>query len=140
MAQEALQKSKRPEIQKLAKAIIAAQDQEIKQMQAWRKTWYPKAPAEAQMWDPGMGHMMAMSSQMMDSMMMNQPLGAADPQFDLKFINAMIPHHEAALVMAKDALNKSKRVEIQQLAKDILSSQQAEITQMKAWRKTWYKM
>jgi uncharacterized protein (DUF305 family) len=69
---------------------------------------------------------------------MDMSLGSADDQFDLRFINAMIPHHEGALVMAEDALEKSQRPEIQQLAKEILSSQQAEITQMKAWRKAWY--
>ncbi|MDX2272510.1 MAG: DUF305 domain-containing protein [Cyanobacteriota bacterium] len=138
MAQEALEKSQRSEIKQLAQAIIDAQEKEIQQMQAWRKAWYPDAPAEAQMWDPGMGHMMAMSSEMMASMRMDQSLGAADDQFDRRFIDAMIPHHEAALVMAKDAQQKSQRPEIKTLAQAILDSQQAEIDQMKAWRKAWY--
>jgi uncharacterized protein (DUF305 family) len=47
----------------------------------------------------------------------------------------MIPHHEGALVMAKDAIAKSKRPEIQKMAQEILSSQQAEIDQMKQLRK-----
>jgi len=40
--------------------------------------------------------------------------------------------------MAQDALQKSKRSEIQQLAKEIVSDQPKEITQMKQWRKAWY--
>ncbi len=54
--------------------------------------------------------------------------------------------------MAEDVLQKSKRSEIQKLAQDIISSQQAEIHQaqdiissqqaeihqMKQWRTAWY--
>jgi uncharacterized protein (DUF305 family) len=66
-------------------------------------------------------------------------LGKTDTEFDLRFINAMIPHHEGAIEMARDALSKSERPEIQQLSQDILTSQQQEIDQMKQWRKDWYK-
>ncbi len=73
-----------------------------------------------------------------ESMMMSQDLGAADDKFDLRFLDAMIPHHEGALVMAKDAISKSTRPEVKQLNQNILTSQQAEITQMQQWRKAWY--
>ncbi len=138
MAKEALQKSKRPEIRKLAEAIIKAQDKEIAQMQQWRKSWYPKASSTPMAWNSKMGHMMSMSKEQKQGMMMNMDLGAADSSFDLRFINAMLPHHEGALEMAKEAQNKSKRPEIKKLAQEILTSQQAEIDQMKQWRKSWY--
>ncbi|MBW4443762.1 MAG: DUF305 domain-containing protein [Plectolyngbya sp. WJT66-NPBG17] len=138
MAQEALQKSKRSEIKKLAQSIIADQDKEIGQMQQWRKTWYASAAATPMAWNSGTKSMMPMTQDQMNGMMMNVDLGAADDQFDLRFINAMIPHHESAIVMANDALQKSKRPEIQKLSKAIVSSQQAEIDQMKQWRKAWY--
>lgn len=138
MAQEALQKSKRPEIKKLAQSIIADQDKEIAQMQQWRKSWYASAASTPMAWDAKAKSMMPMSQDQMNGMMMNMDLGAADDQFDLRFINAMIPHHESAIVMANDAKQKSKRPEIQKLASEIVSSQQAEIDQMKQWRKAWY--
>ncbi|BAU15810.1 hypothetical protein LEP3755_63750 (plasmid) [Leptolyngbya sp. NIES-3755] len=138
MAQEALQKSKRPEIKKLAQSIIDDQDKEIAQMQQWRKTWYANAESTPMAWNSGTKSMMPMSQDQMNGMMMNMDLGAADDQFDLRFINAMIPHHESAIDMANDALQKSKRPEIQKLATAIVSSQQAEIDQMKQWRKAWY--
>jgi len=47
-------------------------------------------------------------------------LGATDDQFDLRLLNAMIPHHEGAVVMANDALNKSKRPEIKSWLKKSL--------------------
>lgn len=146
MAEEALQKSKRPEIRELAQAIISAQAAEISQMKSWRTAWYPQADDTPMMYSAEMGHMMPMSTAMRDSMMMSGDLGAADEQFDLRFINAMLPHHQSALTMAQEALEKSVgeasaqqiRPETQQLATAILSSQQAEIEQMTQWKKDWY--
>lgn len=138
MAEEALEKSTRPELKQLSTEIIAAQKQEIAQMQGWRTSWYANAPSTPMGYSSSMGHMMAMGQAQMNSMMMSGDLGAADAQFDLRFINAMIPHHEGALVMAKDALEKSARPEIKQLAQTILSSQAGEISQMQQWRKDWY--
>ena len=139
MAKEAQQKSKRPEIQTLAAEIIKAQDKELNEMKQWRKAWYPKASAEPIAYSTEMKHSMPMSHDQMQGMMMSMSLGAADDQFDRRFLSAMIPHHDGAVVMAKDALQKSKRPEIQTLAKAIISSQTAEIKQMKQWQQAWYK-
>ncbi|HEY9637227.1 MAG TPA: DUF305 domain-containing protein [Coleofasciculaceae cyanobacterium] len=139
MAQEALKKSQHPEIKKLAQDIIAAQEREIKELRQWRQAWYPSSQSTPMAYDEKMGHMMPMSQSQMQDMMMKGDLGAADAQFDLRFTNAMIPHHEGAIVMAKDALSKSKRPQIKKLAQDIISSQQKEIDQMTQWRKAWYK-
>ncbi|MGB7895197.1 MAG: DUF305 domain-containing protein [Microcoleus sp.] len=139
MAQDVLKQSKRPEMKKLATDIIAAQNREINQMKEWRKAWYPKASSTPMAYHAPMGHMMAMTPEQMQSMMMSMDLGAADDQFDLRFINAMIPHHEGALVMAEGALKKSKRPEMKKLSQEILTSQKQEIEQMKQWRQAWYK-
>lgn len=139
MAKEVLNKSKRGEMKKLATDVIAAQNQEIKEMKQWRQAWYPKADSKSVAYAPQMGHQMAMTPQQMQGMMMMGNLGAADAQFDLRFINAMIPHHQGAIAMAKDALSKSKRPEIRKLAQDIIAAQQQEIEQMQEWRKAWYK-
>ena len=139
MAKEAQQKSERPEIKKLADEIISAQTKEIAELQTWRKQWYPTASSKPMAHNAKMGHMMEMSDDQMKSMMMNQDLGAKDAEFDLRFINAMIPHHESAVTMAQDASAKSTRPEIKKLAKDIISSQQAEIKQMQEWKQAWYK-
>jgi uncharacterized protein (DUF305 family) len=138
MAQEALQKSNRPEIKQLAQEIIDAQEQEISELKEWRTAWYPNAGDEPMMYSAEMGHMMPMTEEMRSSMMMNGDLGAADDQFDLRFINAMIPHHQGAIDMAQQALQKSNRSEIKELAQNIIDSQQKEIDQMEQWRKDWY--
>ncbi len=134
MAKEAIAKSKEPKLQALAQDIITAQETEIAQMKTWRSTWYPSAPATPMAWHAAMGHMMAMTPEQTQAMAMTMDLGAADAGFDKRFLAAMVPHHQGALVMAKEALQKSKRPEIQQLAQAILKSQQAEIEQMKQWQ------
>lgn len=138
MAEQVLERSQRPELRELATAIIAAQQAEIDQMKAWRAEWYPTAPETPMMYHAEMNHMMPMTDDMRNAMMMNVDLGAADEAFDLRFIEAMIPHHEGALVMAEQVLERSDRQPLQTLAQEILDSQQAEIDQMLQWKQDWY--
>lgn len=58
--------------------------------------------------------------------------------FDAQFIDSMTEHHQGAISMARQALNESQRMEIKQLAQNIISSQQQEVDQMTTWRKQWY--
>jgi uncharacterized protein (DUF305 family) len=138
MAKEVLQKSQRPELRKFASQILADQQAEISQMQKWRKTWYPKAGKELMGWHAEGKHMMPMTTAQIAAMRMDLPLGKADKEFDLRFLDAMIPHHEGAIQMAQDLQQKSQRPEMVELAKNIITSQQSEIDEMKQWRKTWY--
>jgi uncharacterized protein (DUF305 family) len=137
MAQEVLAKSQRPELLELAREIIEAQDQEMAQMQEWRASWYPDAPDTPIAWHDGMNHSMPMSPEQLAAMRMDMDLGAADEGFDRRFLEAMIPHHEAAVIMAQEVLEKSTRPEMQQLANDIMTSQQQEIDQMNQWLQDW---
>jgi uncharacterized protein (DUF305 family) len=123
MAQQAQTEAERPEIKQLAEAIITAQEREIAQMQQWRTAWFPDL-ADTQ----GMG------------MDMGTMEVADDPSkpFDQRFIEAMIPHHEGAIMMAKDAQQNAERAEIKQLAGEIITAQEAEIAQMRQWLKEWY--
>jgi uncharacterized protein (DUF305 family) len=68
----------------------------------------------------------------------NMDLGPADNNYDLRFIDGMTPHHQGALVMAKEVLQKSQRPELRKFANQILADQQKEISQMQKWRKAWY--
>lgn len=67
----------------------------------------------------------------MTEMHMNQ-------EFDLLFIDMMIPHHQSAIAMAKVALERASHQEVRDLAQAIVTTQQSEIDQMTAWRETWY--
>ncbi|MGV3615144.1 MAG: DUF305 domain-containing protein [Fimbriimonas sp.] len=58
--------------------------------------------------------------------------------FDRRYIDMMVPHHQAAVEMAEIALKRSKRPEIRELAQNVIRSQSEEISLMKGWRKAWY--
>ncbi|MEB3313513.1 MAG: DUF305 domain-containing protein, partial [Cyanobacteriota bacterium] len=64
--------------------------------------------------------------------------GPADQDFDRRFLDAMVPHHQGALTMAADLQAKTQRPELQTLAADIITVQTQEIDQMLTWRQTWY--
>ena len=49
---------------------------------------------------------------------------------DLAFIDAMVPHHEMAIDMAKAAKERGEHPEIKKLAGEIAEAQQVEITQL----------
>ncbi len=138
MAQDLATKTQRPELKLLAQGIISAQEKEIAQMRQWRKTWYPQASETPMAWQASMNHMMTMSPEQIAAMRMDVDLGPANEEYDLRFLQAMIPHHEAAVVMAKDLAQKTQRAELKTLAQTIMTSQQAEIDQMKQWENQWY--
>ena len=123
MAKQALQEAERPEIKTLAEAIVTAQEQEIVQLREWREAWYPDLPETE-----GMGMDMGDMEVSNDT---NRP-------FDQRFIEAMIPHHEGAIAMAKDAQQKAEHQEIKDLAQNIITAQEAEIAQMKQWQQEWF--
>ena len=127
MAKVAQTKAEHAELKSLANAIIAAQDGEITQMMNWRKAWYGSDQIA-----PGMGgHQMGGMDTDLNALANAQP-------FDRAFIDAMLPHHESAVMMAKEAQTKAEHQELKDLAGRIVASQQREIDQMKAWRAQWY--
>lgn len=90
------------------------------------------------------GHMMPDGTMMngsmgmqMDGMMQNLK-GKTGDSFDKAFLNEMIMHHEGAVDMAEAALKDAKHQEIKDLSQRIITAQEEEIQQMKAWEKEWY--
>jgi len=146
MAELAQDRAEHEELRTLAGEIIAAQEAEITQMRDWRQEWFGSAetpPMDAMPLLPGMEmEDTDMDMDMGDVATMDmttdiEELRDADP-FDLAFLDAMIPHHESAIEAGQIALEQSANPEIRSLAEEIISSQQAEIDQMTAWRSEWY--
>ena len=126
MAKDALVKTNRSELKQLAQDIISGQQREIDQMKEWGKKWYGHSGGE-----------MDKDMQMMNDRMV-QALGPAGKEYEDHFIDEMIPHHEGAIAMAKDALKKTSRSELKKLAQNIIIAQEKEITLLKEWRTKWY--
>jgi uncharacterized protein (DUF305 family) len=59
-------------------------------------------------------------------------------QFDQQFIDMMVGHHRASLEMARIAVTRSQRPEIQEIAAAILAEQPNEIADMQQWRADWF--
>ncbi|RST85459.1 DUF305 domain-containing protein [Aquibium carbonis] len=72
-----------------------------------------------------MGAMMGMHGPMMEAMQIDQP--------DVAFVKGMIPHHQAAIDMAKAALQFGSDEQVRKWAQEIIDAQQAEIDAMNAW-------
>jgi len=124
-------RTQRTELKAFAQKIIADQNKEIEQMKEWREKWFKGAPRAVNMEMPGM-----MDSMKMD---MSKLSNSKDKEFDLAFIEMMIPHHAGATTMAKEAQTKAEHAEIKTLAGNIIKEQEAEIKQMNVWKSEWSK-
>ena len=64
------------------------------------------------------------------------PTGEA---FDRAFVDAMVPHHESAIEMARAAKQAGlSQPDLVKVADDILATQQEEIDEMRGWRAEWF--
>lgn len=60
---------------------------------------------------------------------------AASDNSDADFVRLMIPHHQAAVDMAKTQLLYGKDAQMRRLAQEIIADQQSEIELMNLWLK-----
>lgn len=130
-ARLALERSERPEVQRLAQEIIAAQEAEIAQMKGWLDAWYPEGDREAT--TAGM-------HQTMMTMNMTDLENLSGDAFDQAFLEGMIMHHRMAIQMADALLERDlvEHEEVGALAEEIRRAQEAEIREMQGWLEAWY--
>lgn len=128
MAAIAKERSDRPEIERLADAIITTQRQEISQLRAIAARLEGDGVRAGSLGVPH--HMMGMDGDV-------AALETADP-FDRAFLDDMVPHHQGALEMSRVVLDRGSDPEVRALATAISSAQAKEIEQMQGWRADWY--
>jgi len=124
-----------PGVGALAKEIWWDQAQEIKAMGQWRKAWYPEAPVYPVALAPGgdpdtMDGLIRMSDAQIAAMRMLEGAPTRDNRVPW-FLEGMLQHHGGALLMAHDALAKSRNPDIRRLAIAIIVAQRREIIQIR---------
>jgi len=118
LAEQLAQNSKRPAMQELAKSILADEPSAIAELYAWKKQWYQDARTVP---DPAVPN-----------------LGPAGETFDLRFINAMIAHHQEGINMTREIRTKSVRPEVLDNADKVEAFLINGIQTLEALRSEWY--
>jgi uncharacterized protein (DUF305 family) len=126
MSELALTTSSNPEVLALAKQIRDAQAPEIELMNSWIDSAGASSHMGHDMGDMGMDGMGGMMSDDEMSALKN----ATGSAFDTLYLEGMIAHHEGALQMVS-MIENSNNAEVKKLGDAIVTSQTAEIAQMK---------
>lgn len=120
LAEQALNTTQRQEIKDLSEKILADEPGAIAELYKWKKDWYRDSRKVA---DPVVAN-----------------LGSFDEKFDLRFLNALIAHHEDGLIMTKEIKTKSSRTEILNNADAVDIFLNTTLKLFKDWRVEWYKI
>jgi uncharacterized protein (DUF305 family) len=118
-----LARSERPEMRELGRSIVEGQTAEVEQMRGWLEEWYPDTSTNAD-YEP----------------MMRDLEGLTGDELDRVFLEDMIGHHMAAVMMSQQLVVRdlADHGDVEDLARSISSSQHAEILTMRAWLWEWF--
>lgn len=120
LAEQASKETQRKEMKDLSAKILTDEPGAISELYAWKKAWYKDTKIVR---DPAVSN-----------------LGSYDEKFDLRFLNALIAHHEVGLLMTKDIKLKSSRTEILNNADAVDTFLTTTLKVFKDWRMEWYKI
>jgi uncharacterized protein (DUF305 family) len=118
LAEQAGEKSTRPEIKALAEEIKVNEPKLIAELYAFKKEWYQD------------------TREVKPPVKIN--LGDAGESFDLRFLNALIAHHEQGIAMTNEVRGKSSRVEVLNNADAVETFLKTTKKQLESWRTLWY--
>lgn len=118
LAEQLAKNTTRPEMKTLAQNILADEPKAIAELYSWKKDWYGDTKG------------------VRDPIVAN--LGPAGDTFDLRFLNAIIAHHEAGIVMTKETRLKSSRAQVLDNANAVEAFLSNGLETLKGLRTTWY--
>jgi uncharacterized protein (DUF305 family) len=131
MATAAGTKATDPKVKALATRIKAAQEPEIDEMTSWLSDWAaPGASMPAGESHGDMGGTGPMPG-MLTTEEMTAFTSATGADFDRRFLDLMIRHHEGAITMAKAQRQQGLNPSAKALAEAVERDQAAEITEMR---------
>lgn len=110
--------SQRPEISELAAKILTDEPKLISELYEFKQSWYGN------------------SRQVSDPQAAN--LGIVDENFDLRFLNALIFHHQQGIEMTQSIRTKSSRTQVLDNADSVENFLRTTLPVLEAFRKDWY--
>lgn len=118
-----LDRTSRPQMRAFGAAIVETQSAQIDQMTAWLARWYPGRSTDVD-YEP----------------MMRDLSGLSGDELDRIFLEDMIGHHMAAVMMSQRLLvqGSADHEEVANLAESIRDEQRTEIFQMRRWLADWF--
>lgn len=116
-----------PAVVAFATRIKAAQDPEIEQMTSWLTAW-----GQPVQMDTSGGHDMSSMDGMMTAAEMDGLTAAKGADFDTMWRDMMIRHHQGAITMAEQVKTSGSNPDVSKLADQIITVQQAEVTELQA--------
>ncbi|MFE1784516.1 DUF305 domain-containing protein [Streptomyces sp. NPDC059506] len=120
-------------VRRIAARIAAAQKPEIEAMEAWLETNAPDDGDEGHDKHGGHGgHGGADMPGMATEEQLQKLRAARGEKFDELFLKLMIAHHQGAVTMATDVTSDGNDPYIEETATDVIASQSAEISRMRA--------
>jgi len=132
MARLAERKGSTASLRAFAKKTADDEEKDLLELKRHRDHWYAGAPEmdHAQMMAqmPGMSGHANMKMDMQGDIAKLQ--AATGKQFDRLFLDMMIPHHQMAIGMAKEATTKAEHAELKEMARLTVLKQQGEIAEM----------
>ena len=130
MAEIVRDRTENPQVRTLATDIALTQQAQIGQMQGWLAVWglSPTGTEKPMNW---MGHPMNGPMPGMASQEEIDRLGTLPPEkADELFLQLMIPHHEAAIPMARAVEERSDEPEVDLFAEKVAATQRMEVKNM----------
>lgn len=125
MFEMAVDKAQDRGVRDKAQQMIDAQQKEIPELKSLRDDIESEAPQAVNMALPGM--------KPMDVSKLESSTGK---DFDRRFIDMTIEHHEGAVTMSRDALEHAKISEVKDRARTMVDKQNKEIAELKQMRST----
>lgn len=125
MARVAAERAADVKIREIGSKMAEDQTMEIARLEEWRRAWFGEAP------EGDLSQVRGASSMQMDMGHMQSLRGA---EFDRMFADMMIPHHEGAVAMSCDAVERSSRQELRDFAREVIRKQEHEISELSAWQ------
>jgi uncharacterized protein (DUF305 family) len=134
MAELQLERGTSPDIRTHAENIIANQQHQIDQFTRWLEHWYGLSPEEARDEAPEEARQeMAALEEETQAMIEELEAVPAGEDFDVAFVQKMIPHHQGGIVEFLEPQSRAIHPELRVASAAGITTQQAQVADFRTW-------